>query len=380
MPLVLVTGGAGFIGSHVALALLRAGFEVRILDNLSPQIHGAVPDGAYWLKGGDVDFVRGSVTSPADVHKALKDVDAIVHLAAETGTGQSMYEIARYSEVNIQGTATLLDAVITTKNHAVRRIVLASSRSIYGEGAYICATCSPERRVYPDARSGEALAKHQWEPTCAHCGSELTPVPTREDAPIRSASIYAATKSVQEDLIRISCSSSGIGYAILRLQNVYGERQSLNNPYTGILSIFSTRIRHGLHLPIFEDGNESRDFVHVEDVANVFATSLRTQIPLNRPINVGGGVKISVLHVAQELSRAFGVSPNCVVTGQYRAGDIRHNYADVSLLKEALGYIPKIDIQRGLQRFVAWAREQPLPEDRLERAHAELGHHKMMGQ
>jgi dTDP-L-rhamnose 4-epimerase len=380
MPLVLVTGGAGFIGSHVAPALLRAGFDVRVLDNLSPQIHGAIPDGVHWLKRRDIDFVRGSITSLADVRKALTNVDAVVHLAAETGTGQSMYEIARYSEVNIQGTATLLNAVITTKDHAVRRIVLASSRSIYGEGAYVCTACSPDRRAYPESRLVEALAKHQWEPVCARCGSELTPVPTREDDPIRSASIYAATKSVQEDLVRISCSSSGIGYAILRLQNVYGEGQSLNNPYTGILSIFSTRIRHGLHLPIFEDGNESRDFVHVEDVANVFAAAVSSDIPLNRAINVGGGAKISVLDAAQELSRAFGVTPNCVVTGQYRVGDIRHNYADTDLLKNALGYTPEVDIQRGLERFVAWVREQPLPKDRLERAHAELGLHNMMGQ
>lgn len=250
---VLVTGGAGFIGSHLVQALLRDGFQVRVLDNLSQQVHGAVPYGLAWLSEQGVEFIRGSLRSQTDMSAALTGVDAVVHLAAETGTGQSMYQIARYNAVNVQGTAILLNLLANSRKRPVRRLVLASSRSIYGEGAYICKFCSPERRIYPNTRSPEALAAHRWDPVCEACDEVLTAVPTREDDQVRPASIYAATKLAQEELVRIACSSLSIGYAILRLQNVYGEGQLLNNPYTGILSIFSTRIRRGLYLPLFED-------------------------------------------------------------------------------------------------------------------------------
>jgi dTDP-L-rhamnose 4-epimerase len=374
----LVTGGAGFIGSHLIPELLRGGFEVRVFDSLAPQVHGALPQGLDWLSDGTVEFIRGSITCPDDVQRALDRVGAVVHLAAETGTGQSMYQIARYNEVNCQGMANLLDVLANNKKHRVERIVLASSRSIYGEGAYICEWCAPGTRVYPNSRSADALATHHWDPVCVHCGGGLTAVPTREDDPARPASIYAATKFAQEDLVRVACSSLGIGYAIMRLQNVYGERQSLNNPYTGIVSIFSTRIRRGLHLPIFEDGLETRDFVHVEDVANAFVAALRCETAINSAVNVGRGVKTTVAAIAEQLSIAFGATPNLVVTGQYRLGDIRHNCADVGLLDQLLGCVPRIDLATGLGRFAAWVATQPLPEDRLEAANAELRARKMM--
>lgn len=379
MKRVLVTGGAGFIGSHLVPALARRGWEVRVLDSLSPQIHGPSPAKPIWKTDRPVEFLRGSVTSREDLSQALADVDAVVHLAAETGTGQSMYEIARYNLVNTQGAALLLDVLANDASHTVRRIALASSRSVYGEGTYVCEACSPSVRVCPLPRQATALASHLWQPLCPTCGAELTAVPTHEDDPVRPASIYAATKLAQEDLLRIACESLGIGHGILRLQNVYGEGQSLNNPYTGILSIFSTRIRRGLELPIFEDGQETRDFVHVSDVAAAFAGLLDAPEAPGRVINVGSGVGTPVIEVARALSRAFGSPERVRVTGEYRLGDIRHNVADVARLHALLDLSPQVTLPDGLERFVAWVDEQPLPEDRLALANAELRRRGMMG-
>lgn len=376
MSTILVTGGAGFIGSHLVRALLAAGHRIKVLDSLSPQIHGAVPHGLDWLD--EVDFVRGSVTSEKDVRSALETAEMIVHLAAETGTGQSMYEIASYCDVNVQGTAVLLHVLANGGGKAIDRIVLASSRSVYGEGAYVCGSCDPAMRVYPAARSPAQLAASDWDHRCPACSAALTPVPTREDDRKTPASIYASTKLAQEDLVRVACQSLGIGYAILRLQNVYGEGQSLKNPYTGILSIFSTRIRRGLPLPIFEDGLETRDFVHVEDVVHAVAAALHAETPPNRPINVGAGVKTTVADVAAELSRAFGAAPDLVVTGQYRVGDIRHNRADIAALRDILGYQPRIGLAEGLRRFAAWVQTQALPEDLLDKANSELKRRRLM--
>ncbi|MDQ8030983.1 MAG: NAD-dependent epimerase/dehydratase family protein [Bordetella sp.] len=373
---VLITGGAGFIGSHLTPKLLARGLAVRILDPLIPQVHNAVPAGLEWLEQPGVEFVRGSVTSRPDLERVLKGVDAIVHLAAETGTGQSMYEIARYNEVNSQGTALLFDVLGKMDGHAVKRVVLSSSRSVYGEGAY--ERPSDGARVFPGMRTGAELSAQQWEPRCPQTGEELRMVPTRESDPLSPASIYAATKYAQEDLVRIACQAGGIGYAIFRLQNVYGERQSLHNPYTGILSIFSTKIRRGSELPLFEDGLESRDFVHVDDVTDALLGGVLAAESPDCVINVGSGVATSVREVAEELSRAYGKEPNVVVTGQFRIGDIRHNIADVTLLREKLGVTPRVSLAEGLRRFAAWVLEQPIAEDRLEQANRELRERKLM--
>lgn len=375
---VLVTGGAGFIGSHLVPLLAGRGHRVRVLDTLSPQIHGALPSGLGWLAERGIDFQRGSVSSRADLETALEGVTMVVHLASETGTGQSMYEIARYTEANVQGTALLMEC-LGGGGHAVRRVLLASSRSVYGEGAYIRREAPEGPRITPPARSAEALRARKWDPVCPETGAALTAVPTREDDRTAPSSIYAATKLMQEDLVRIGCDTAGLGHAILRLQNVYGEGQSLNNPYTGILSIFSTRIRRGLQLPIFEDGAESRDFVHVSDVAAAFAAALEVETPANAVINVGSGRATSVREVAESLSRAFGAPPDIAVTGQYRLGDIRHNMADVTRLKEILGLTPAVPLDEGLRRFADWVGTQPLPEDQLGKANAELEKRKMMG-
>lgn len=380
---VLITGGAGFIGSHLSKLLLSKGFAVRILDSLSPQIHGNVPERLDWLNSPSVEFIRGSVTVRDDVERALAGAELLVHLAAETGTGQSMYQIARYNEVNTQGTALIFDVLANSSERTVQRVVLASSRSVYGEGAYECkAGCcdaNGSRRQFPAARLPAQLALHEWEHACATCGQPLQLLQTREDDAVRPASIYAATKYSQEDLVRVGCESLGIGHAILRLQNVYGEGQSLNNPYTGILSIFSTRVRRCLELTAFEDGLESRDFVHVEDVVQAMYLALTRVQSANTVINVGSGVPTTVLEVASLLSKALGHTSNIRVTGEYRVGDIRHNVADVTRLRGILGYEPQISLEEGLRRFCDWVLTQPLPEDLLGRANAELKARKLMG-
>lgn len=379
MHKVLITGGAGFIGSHLTRALVVAGHEVRILDCLAPQIHGEVPAGLDWLTGPGIEFMRGSVTDERMVRKALSGVDTVVHLAAETGTGQSMYEIARYNTVNVGGTALLLDVLANDPQRSVKRVVLASSRSIYGEGAYVCPQCDPEERLYPDGRKMAQLAAHRWEHACPGCGEDLQPVATQETDPARPASIYAATKYAQEDLVRVACTALGLDYAILRLQNVYGEGQSLNNPYTGILSIFSTRIRRCQHLPIFEDGLETRDFVHVQDVANSFLAAIQQPGAVSAVINVGMGVKTTVAEIATHLSQAFDTTPNLVTTNEYRMGDIRHNFADIRQLNERLGYQPAVNLDAGMQRFADWVLQQALPEDKLDHANEELKARGLMG-
>lgn len=377
---ILITGGAGFIGSHLASLLLVNGMFVRIMDSLEPQIHGAVPQGLDWLKSDRLEFIRGSITDRRITEAALEGVSHVVHLAAETGTGQSMYQVSRYNEVNSQGTAVLLDVLANRQDHGVRRVVLASSRSVYGEGAYVCPVCGPTLgRLFPHTRSAKQLASHLWEPICPLCCENLVATPTHEDDAVRPASIYAATKYSQEELVRVACEALDIDYAILRLQNVYGEGQSLKNPYTGILSIFSTRVRRGLELTAFEDGLESRDFVHVSDVVQAMFLALTTAQSANTVINVGSGVPTSVLKVASLLSEALGHTANIRVTGEYRVGDIRHNVADVTRLREILGYEPQISLEHGLGRFCDWVLTQPLPEDLLGRANAELKSRKLMG-
>jgi dTDP-L-rhamnose 4-epimerase len=379
MKKILITGGAGFIGNHLSRLLLAEGMSIRILDSLSSQIHGALPLGLDWLANERIEFIRGSITDRSAVEIALEGASHVVHLASETGTGQSMYEMARYNEINSQGTAVLLDTLANRRDKTVERILLSSSRSVYGEGAYICASCGDDLgRVFPGARPASQLAAHSWEPLCPRCGGELTAVPTRESDAVRPASIYAATKYAQEDLVRVACEALGIGYAILRLQNVYGEGQSLRNPYTGILSIFSTRIRRGLDLPIFEDGLESRDFVHVEDVARAMHECLISPKPINRVVNVGSGIASSVWDVASKLVASLRGNSKIRVTSEYRLGDIRHNVADITNLLELMPGGPRIGLDKGLDRFSAWVKTQPLPEDLLDRANAELRERKLM--
>ena len=376
MSKILITGGAGFIGTHLTRLALDAGHDVVILDNLSPQVHD--PEAPFSPPAG-TSFHRGDVTSREDLEGSIEGVDTVVHLAAETGTGQSMYEIDRYYRVNVQGTAVLFD-LLANSRHSVRNFILASSRSVYGEGAYLCRRCSPEgARRYPGARSPKQLEEHDWAPRCPVCGGRLEPTATREDDELSPASIYAATKLAQEELIRVACAALRIPHAILRFQNVFGEGQSLRNPYTGILSIFSTRIRLGLPLPIFEDGEETRDFVHVDDVAAAVLRCVERPVAPGVTLNVGRGEPVSVMEVARLLCRVMGSPIEPHVTGEYRVGDIRHNFADIGRLAETMDYRPSVSLEEGLRRFCDWVATQPVPEDLLEKANSELRARKLMG-
>jgi dTDP-L-rhamnose 4-epimerase len=370
---VLITGGLGFIGLALARTLARRGMTVRLLDNLSPQIHGlAPPELGALLEEGRVEVVLGDVCQRADWVSALRDVTSVVHLAAETGTGQSMYRIGDYTNTNVLGTALLLD-VLANESHAVRKLLLASSRSVYGEGVYQCPACG---LVYPPMRSSGSLSARQWEPLCPGCGGPIHAIATSETARTSPASVYAATKLAQEDLVRIVASALRIPFVIFRFQNVYGEGQSLNNPYTGILSIFSNRIRQGKAIVLFEDGQESRDFVHVSDVTEAMTLGLLESGGDGLTMNVGSGVQVSVDTIARTLNRQFTDSSALVVSGQYRLGDIRHNWADISAIGQALGFSPKVPLEEGIARFVRWVKTQPIAEDGeedgLDRANREL--------
>lgn len=374
--LVLVTGGAGFIGTHLSRKLLAAGLRVRILDNLSPQIHGPDAQTRYDPPAG-AEFMLGDVTSRHDVERAIEGASTIVHLAAETGTGQSMYEIDRYYRVNVQGTALMFDVLANRDVRSLTNVVLASSRSVYGEGAYRCASC--DTRCFPAPRQQAQLVRHDWEPRCATCGGTLEPLPTREDDKMQPASIYAATKLAQEELVRVASAAQGMTHTILRFQNVYGEGQSLANPYTGILSIFSTRIRLGLSLPVFEDGLETRDFVHVDDVTEAVLASVLNPSAAGVTANVGSGKATTILEVAALLARIMNSNQAPHVTGEYRVGDIRHNFADLDRLQANFCLKPRITLEEGLQRFARWVGTQPIPEDQLDRAQEELRQRKLAG-
>lgn len=373
---ILVTGGAGFIGSHLTRQARAAGLKIRILDNLSPQVHGDEPN---FVAPEGVEFLEGDVTVRRDLEDALAGVSTVVHLAAETGTGQSMYEIDRYYRTNVQGTALLFDILANSK-HQVSNIILASSRSIYGEGAYLCHGCDPlGKRCFPRPRSPAQLARHDWAPRCPDCGEPATCTATRESDASQPSSIYAATKSAQEDLVRVGATSLGLGHAILRFQNVFGEGQSLSNPYTGILSIFSTRIRLGLSLPIYEDGEESRDFVHVEDVARAVLAFVQNPAVNGVTLNVGSGCATSIMNMALLLARVMGSQEQPHVTGAYRVGDIRHNFADLSALRSVIGQFPAISLEEGMKRFCAWVSTQLIPQDLLDKANAELRARNLAG-
>lgn len=351
---VLVTGGAGFIGTHLTRRLLRADCSVTVLDNFSPQIHGGeqalAPDIA-----SQVELFRGDVRDRDLLSRALVGQQVLVHLAAETGTGQSMYEVGRYQDVNIGGTASIIDCLMRQNRLEITRLVLASSRAIYGEGKYRCAEHGV---VYPDQRQVSDMLAGKFDPFCSHCRRACKPEPTDEDSPPRPISFYGLTKHVQEQMLSLFARSRGISFCALRYQNVYGPGQSLRNPYTGILAIFSGLARAGSPIQIFEDGMETRDFVSVEDV--VEATWLAITDPENRidEFNVGTGQGVTVLEVATEIARYLGKDSQISITGAFRQGDIRHNFADISKIRDATGFEAKTGFREGVRRFLAWVSTQ----------------------
>ena len=369
MKNILITGGAGFIGSNLTRKLVEKGFQVTILDNLSKQIHGENQNSTLYLSIKDIaTFIKGDVCNKSDWKKALRNQDAVIHLAAETGTGQSMYEISRYNEVNILGTTHLLD-ILANENHSIKKMIIASSRSIYGEGKYLCKN---DGVVYPNQRQDIDMTNGKFNLVCSKCNDPLQLLATDEDSKIHPSSIYGITKQQQEQMILLMGNALNIPAVALRYQNVYGPGQSLNNPYTGILSIFSTRLLNGNDIDIYEDGKESRDFVFIDDVVSATILALEKTEANNQIFNVGSGVATSVSEVANLLKSLYNSDVEISVSGKYRLGDIRHNYADLSKIKNALGFIPKFDFISGITSFVNWVKTQEVMEDKYEISIQEL--------
>ena len=366
----MITGGAGFIGSQLALRLLKEGYFVTVLDNLSPQIHGENPEidsPLYRSILGKVNFIKGDITNRHDVETALENADAVIHFAAETGTGQSMYEIEKYNRVNVSGTALLLD-VLVNKTHNVKKFVLASSRAVYGEGKYRNAD---NETVYPENRTLTLMEQGFYEMTDDK-GRSLTPVATDESSKLHPTSYYGLTKLQQEEMVKLVCSSVALPFVILRYQNVYGVGQSLLNPYTGILSIFSTQILSGKETNVFEDGLPSRDFINIEDTVEATFRSLKNDLANNEIINVGTGKPTSVLSVAKMLAKMYGKQEKINVSGDFRIGDIRHNFADLSKMKRILNFEPTVSFEQGISDFTDWVLKQPVHENNFQNSLIEM--------
>lgn len=367
---VLVTGGAGFIGGRLSIMLIEKGYTVTVLDNLSPQIHGEDYEESPLYKSvkDKVKFIHGDVRNKSDWEDALVNQDFIIHLAAETGTGQSMYEIEKYTSVNVSGTAIMLD-LLQNKKHEIRKIIIASSRAIYGEGKYFC---EQHGVIYPFQRTQECMSHGDFNIKCPHCNSNAKELPTSEDSAINSLSIYALTKHMQENMCIMIGKAINIPVVSLRYQNVYGPGQSLTNPYTGILSIFSTRIKNGNDINIFEDGKESRDFIYIDDVVDATILALENNAANYECFNVGSGKPVSVFEVATTLKVKYNSTINIHISGNYRVGDIRHNYADLSKIKKMLGFLPKYEFNDGATKFVDWVNSQNITEDKYEKSIEEL--------
>lgn len=368
---VLITGGAGFIGSNLALKLIDKGYVITVLDNLSPQIHGDNPEETSPLYNSikdKVKFIKGSVTSVEDWKNALKDQNIVVHYAAETGTGQSMYEIQKYVDVNINGTAILLE-LLANQSHDVNKVVIASSRSIYGEGKYKSKELGV---VYPKHRTSEMMDKGVFEVQYAGCEYPLELMATDEDSKIHPSSVYGITKQNQEQMIMTVCPTLGIAPVAFRYQNVYGPGQSLKNPYTGILSIFSTQIKNGNGINIFEDGKETRDFVFIDDVVAATILGIESDNANGEVFNVGTGVATDVMTVANTLIQNYGVEVPVTVSGNYRLGDIRHNYADLTKIKNTLGFDPKFSFAEGIKLFTQWVNGQQIEKDNYAKSIEEM--------
>jgi dTDP-L-rhamnose 4-epimerase len=363
---ILVTGGAGFIGGHLVEALLAEGHNVRVLDSLDPQTHGPDPDRPGFL-GNDVDFRIGSVVDPEAVRSALDGIDVVLHEAAVVGVGQSMYDITRYCEVNTLGAAVLLEGILEHRD-TVRKMVVASSMSVYGEGCYVAADGSQRR----GGRSRDHMASSDWEARDPDTGEQLRPVATPETKPLEPSSVYAITKRDHEELFLTVGRAYGVPAVALRYFNTYGTRQALSNPYTGVVAIFACRAIAGNRPVLFEDGAQRRDFVHVSDIVQANLLAMRRNEADHEVLNVGSGHPVSVGEVASSVVSLLGrddLEPELADT--YRPGDIRHCWADISKARQLLGYQPKVRFSDGLAEVVAWAAEQT-PVDGFDEARREL--------
>ncbi len=362
MKTVLITGGAGFIGSHLADELLSAGYRVRALDNLDAQVHGAERRRPDYLDAR-VELQVGDVRDPTAVSNALRGVSGVFHLAARVGVGQSMYEIASYTDTNVRGTAVLLEQLPESE---VETLVVASSMSLYGEGLYRNAS----GELVEAERDPRKVRQGEWDVRDAD-GAPLEPVPTLETKRPHLASIYALTKMDQERMCLIFGQAYDVRTVALRFFNAYGERQALTNPYTGVLAIFGSRLLNGRPPLVFEDGNQRRDFVHVRDVARGWRVALGTPAAAGQAFNIGSGRSISIAELADRTAQVMGSEIASQITGEYRTGDVRHCFADIEAARRVLGFTPGISLEQGLRELAPWLASQTAV-DRVDQARGEL--------
>lgn len=373
MNKILITGGAGFIGSEIVSKLHALGdYEITVLDLMTEQIHGCEYEKSYLFNKikNKCNFIKGDVLDYELVKKCVSDTDYIIHLAAETGTGQSMYEINQYNSVNIMGTSNILQAISSLgQENKVKKIILSSSRSVYGEGEYECPNCGI---IHPHSRKKEDMLKKDFSVYCDKCNSCVKLIPTREKCDVVPNSLYAYTKYAQEKMLETMCPALNIDYTIFRFQNVYGVGQSLKNPYTGILSIFSTLMLDNKKINIFEDGQESRDFINVSDIADGVIASIKNDASNSKIINLGSGIGTSVIEIANMLKDNYHSDSEINISGDFRIGDIAHNIADISVAKEILDFEVKISLESGLKDFCKWVLEQEKDNSKYEKSLLEM--------
>ena len=372
---ILVTGGAGFIGSFITDELIEAGHDVKVYDNLVAQVHGEGRKAPDYLNK-DAEFIRGNVLDEGKLYEAIKGVDVLFHLAAAVGVGQSMYEIKRYVEQNSLGSAALLE-IIANRKHGIRKMIVASSMSIYGEGKYDCRACGP---VFPGLRSRDQFEKGDWDVKCPRCGEPVKAVPTDETKPLNPTSVYAVTKRDQEESFLAVGRAYKIPVAALRYFNVYGPRQALSNPYTGACAIFSSRILNGERPVIFEDGLQSRDFIHAKDVARASVMVMEREALDYQVFNVGTGIPTTIIEVARTLAKQIKpeeeIQPE--IRNSFREGDVRHCYADISKIRRMIAFKPSITFEAGIKDLTEWVSRQ-ICEDRTPEAINELKEKGLVG-
>ncbi|MBN2454480.1 SDR family NAD(P)-dependent oxidoreductase [Candidatus Woesearchaeota archaeon] len=361
---VLVTGGAGFIGSFIVDELLKKGHDVTVFDNLTEQVHrGKKP--SYLNK--EAKFIKGDVSDYGQFRQAVADSEIVFHQASAVGVGQSMYEIKHYCDANVMGTANLLH-IIANENHSIKKILVAASMSSYGEGAYECAKCGI---VYPPLRPEKQMREKVWELLCPNCSSKLKPIPTPESKPLHQNSIYAITKSTQEQITLTVGKAYGVPSVSLRYFNVYGPRQSLSNPYTGVAAIFMSRIKNGNSPVIFEDGLQTRDFISVHDVARANLMAMESKSADYQAFNVGSGNPKTIKGIAETLAKLYGKKISPKITEKFRKGDVRHCFADTSKIESKLGFKTQVSFEDGMTELAGWAEKEEAV-DMLEKAESEM--------
>jgi dTDP-L-rhamnose 4-epimerase len=361
---VLVTGGAGFIGSFIVDKLIQEGHEVRIIDNLEEQVHkGKTPE--YLNK--KAEFIKGDIRDKNTLKKALEDIEIVFHEAAAVGVGQSMYEIEHYVDVNSRGTAVLLDALVNEKND-VKKMVVAASMSSYGEGSYECSSCG---KIEIELRSEKQLKEKKWEPLCPNCKKELKAIPTNEEKTQNCNSIYAITKKSQEDMVLQTGKTYGISAVALRYFNVFGPRQCLSNPYTGVAAIFMSRIKNNKNPVIYEDGLQTRDFISVHDVAEANLKAMKLNSCNYESINIGSGKALTIKEVAEIIAKIYGSNIKPEIQFTFRKGDIRHCFADITKARNKLEWNPKVSFEEGMKEIIEWSKTIQA-EDLFDKASREL--------